>query len=55
MLLGAMVAHHPDHSPQIAELASINEIPGNMPGKCFLPLQFDPNLNAIPGILNSHR
>ncbi|OQE27668.1 hypothetical protein PENSTE_c004G07922 [Penicillium steckii] len=31
MLLGAMVAQHPDHSPQIAELASINEIPGNMP------------------------
>jgi hypothetical protein len=32
MLLDAMVGQA-DHSPKVADLASINEIPGNMPGE----------------------
>ncbi|KAJ5102237.1 hypothetical protein NUU61_004459 [Penicillium alfredii] len=33
MLLGGMVDQDQDYSPQIADLASINEIPANMPGE----------------------
>jgi hypothetical protein len=32
MLLDAMVGQA-DHTPQVTDLASINEIPGNMPGE----------------------
>lgn len=33
MLLGAMVGQEHDHSQTVVDLASINEIPGEMPGK----------------------
>jgi hypothetical protein len=36
MLLDAMAGHERDQSPQLVDLASINENPGNMPGKSFL-------------------
>lgn len=33
MLLDAMSGQDFDHSPNVVDLASINEIPGEMPGK----------------------
>jgi hypothetical protein len=49
-----MVGHERDQSPQLVDLASINEIPGNMPGKSFLcGTPVDSLTASFPRILNS--
>lgn len=49
MLLDAMVGQDQDHNPKVVDLASIHEIPGNMPGE----FRKDNSLGAILTICSS--